>query len=139
VTIAGQESFDELCCYTLERRDATFIHQHVVDAFTAQHADERTKPITLVFALVGLYLHVERNFTGKQVQRAHMTLAVRKRQWPPIVLPSSRGTMTAADVLAVPAGPERDKAISDWCRCVWAEFAANRQTLAELLREYGIT
>jgi hypothetical protein len=137
--IADQESYDELCCYTLERGDATFIHQHVVDAFAAQHADERTKPITLVFALVGLYLHVERHFTGTQVQRAHMTLAVRKRQWPSIVLPVSRGTMTAGDVLAIPAGPARDSAISDWCRSVWAEFAANRQTLAELLREYGIT
>jgi ribosomal protein L4 len=137
--IAGQESFDELCCYTLERGDATFIHQHVVDAFTAQHAGERTKPIALVFALVGLYLHVERHFTGKQVQRAHMTLAVREREWPSIVLPVSRGTITAADVLAVPAGAARDNAISDWCRSVWADFVANRQTLVEVLREYGIT
>ena len=135
---ADQESYDALCCYTLQHGDATFIHQHVVDAFAAQQADERTKPIGLVFALVGLYLHVERDFTGKQVQRAHMTLAVRKRQWPAIVLPSGRGRMTAADVLAIPEGQARDSAIDDWCRSVWAEFAANRQTLVALLREYGI-
>jgi hypothetical protein len=139
VTVSDQDSFEALCCYTLQRGDATFIHQHVVDAFTAQRAGERTKPIALVFALAGLYLHVERNFTGKQVQRAHMALAVRKRQWPPMVLPSSRGTMTAADVLAIPAGPTRDSAITDWCRSVWAEFAVNRPTLIELLRQYNIT
>jgi len=65
------EAYDALCAYTLTRGDAAFIHQHVVDAFAAQSADEATKPITLTFALVGLYLHVERQFTGREVQRAH--------------------------------------------------------------------
>lgn len=46
----------EFTCYTLAHRDPAFLHQHVVDAFAAQHADDSTKPITLVFALVGLYL-----------------------------------------------------------------------------------
>src|SRR6185295_5352013 len=67
-----RESYDALCCYTLERGDAAFIHQHVVDAFIAQNAGEHTKPIGLAFALIGLYLHLERGFSGKQVQRVHM-------------------------------------------------------------------
>ena len=83
-------------------------------------------------------MHVERNFTGKQVQKAHMTLAARKRKWPEIVLPRSRGGMTAADVLAIPEGPARDNAITEWCRSVWGEFGENRQTVVEVLREYGI-
>jgi hypothetical protein len=132
VTPADRDSYDALCCYTLQRGDPTFIHQHVIDA------DVRTKPIALVFALAGLYLHVERNFTGKQVQKAHMTLAARKRQWPAIVLPADRGRMTAADVLAIPEGAGRDRAITDWCRAVWGEFARNRQTVVELLSEYGV-
>lgn len=54
-----RDAYDELCAYTLTRGDPGFIHQHVVDAFTAQHADETTEPITLTFALVGLYPRVE--------------------------------------------------------------------------------
>jgi hypothetical protein len=57
--------YDQLSLYTLSHADPSFIHQHVVDAFAAQHADDRTKPITLTFALVGLYLHAERGFSGK--------------------------------------------------------------------------
>src|SRR5438132_10744976 len=100
------EAYNELCCYTLSLGDPAFIHQHVVDAFAAQHADEQTKPIKLTFALVGLHLHVEKQFSGKEIQRVHMGLARRKRAWPSFVLPNERGNMTVADVLAVPPGPE---------------------------------
>ena len=46
--------------------------------------------------------------------------------------------MTVADVLAASAGPERDRAIEEWCRSVWTAVAANRQTIIDLLREYQI-
>src|SRR3954453_23804420 len=72
----------ELSYYTLAHGALTFIHQHVVDAFAAQDADGDDKPIRLTFALVGLYLHVERGYTGRQVQLAHMALARQKRAWP---------------------------------------------------------
>jgi hypothetical protein len=78
---SDEETYNELCCYTLAHGDASFIHQHVVDAFAAQTADEHTKPITLTFALVGLYLRVEKQSSGKQVQRVHMRLARQKRSW----------------------------------------------------------
>jgi hypothetical protein len=80
--LSEQEAYDELRCYALAHGDPSFILQHVVDAFTAQHADERTKPIALTFALVRLYLCVENRRSGRQVQRAHMALARQKRQWP---------------------------------------------------------
>jgi hypothetical protein len=51
--------FHELSFYTLSHGDPAFIHQNSVDAYTAQHADETTKPIAVVFALIGLYLHLE--------------------------------------------------------------------------------
>jgi Family of unknown function (DUF5946) len=73
--------YHELSCYTLTHPDPSFIHQHIVDAYTAQNANEITKPIAVVFALIGLYLHVEKNFTGRQVQRFHMKLAKIRRPW----------------------------------------------------------
>jgi hypothetical protein len=133
-----QEAYDQLCAYTLSRRDAEFIHQHVVDAYAVQSADERTRPIGLTFALVGLYLHVEKGWTGRQVQRAHMTLARRRRPWPKLPLPRDRGTVTAAQVVRAPEGPERDEAIHGWCRSVWESFAESRGAVVEALRQGGI-
>jgi hypothetical protein len=48
--------------YTMGRPG--FILQHVVDAFAVQSANTETKPIAVMFGLVGLYLHVERQFSG---------------------------------------------------------------------------
>lgn len=135
---SDRDAYDELCAYTLTHGDAEFIHQHVVDAFAAQHADETTKPIALTFALVGLYLHVERGLSGRQVQRAHMKLARRRREWPTLLLPPDRGVRTAADVMRAAEGRDRDTAIHAWCAGVWEAFRENRPTIARLLGEYGI-
>src|SRR5262245_15734899 len=83
------------------------------------------------------YLRVEKQWTGVQVQRTHMRLAQNRRAWPTIPLPSDRGSMTAADVMAKPAGEERDRAIDAWCRSVWSAFAESRGIVVGLLREYG--
>ena len=133
-----EDAYDELQCYTLERGDAAFIHQHVVDAWAAQHADEHSKPIGVTFALVGLYLHLERGFTGRQVQRAHMALARQPRSWPSFSLPHDRGSVTTSQVVATPAGAERDEAIDAWCASVWAAFHDSHQAVAELLKRHGI-
>jgi hypothetical protein len=135
---AEQDAYYELCGYTLTHGDPAFIHQHVVDAFTAQHADERSKPIGVAFALVGLYLHLEKQFSGRQVQRAHVQLARRKRSWAGFVLPRERGSTTAIDVMGAPAGPQRDQAIDSWCASVWDAFADNRPWVADLLHQHGI-
>jgi len=47
-----QEKYYELSCYTLAHPDPQFIHQHVVDAFMAQTADQNTKSIGITFALM---------------------------------------------------------------------------------------
>ena len=45
VMVTDQAAYEELCYYTLAHGDPAFIHQHVVDAFAAQTADENIKPI----------------------------------------------------------------------------------------------
>jgi hypothetical protein len=128
-------AYDEVYAYTMGRPG--FILQHVVDAFAAQTANDHSKPIGVVFGLVGLYLRVEKQFSSRQVQEAHAELARRKRVWPSVHLPDNRGGMTVADVLAPPE-PERDRAIDEWCRSVWAAFTGSRGTIIALLREYQI-
>ena len=133
-----QEAYDELTAYTLMRGDATFIHQHVVDAFAVQYSDEQTKPIKLILGLVGLYLKIEKQFSGRQVQRAHMKMARRKHVWAAFEIPAERGLMRPSDVIAAPPGQERDKAIDAWCASVWAPWQSNRRTIANLLEQHEV-
>ncbi len=130
-------AYGEVYAYTMGRPG--FILQHVVEAFAVQTANDDSRPIGVVFGLVGPYLHVERQYSGRQVQKAHMELGDRKREWPSVYLPEDRGTMAVADVLGASAGPGRDMGIDDWCRSVWTAFGGNRQTIIALLREYQIT
>ena len=141
VTKSDLEAFHELCAYTLEhaRHDPSFIHQHVVDAYAAQRADAASKRIGVAFALVGLYLRVERRQTGRQVQLAHMRLARERREWPQFELPEQRGALGAADVLAVPPGPDRDRAIDAWCASVWGAFAHCRAEVMALVERLDAT
>ena len=133
-----RDAYDELYAYTMEHGGPSFILQHVVDAFGAQTTSDDTKPIRVVFSLVGLYLHVEKQFTGRQVQRVHMQLGQQKKRWPAIPLPRDRGDMTVADVLAAPPGPDRDLAIDARCCSVWDAFRSSERTIVELLREHRI-
>jgi hypothetical protein len=130
---SDEELYHELMFYTLGRGDAAFLHQNVVDAYTAQHADENTKPMAVVFALVGLYLHVERNVTGRQVQKVHMQMASRRREWPRLLMPIERGRVAVADVVAAEPGELRDALIREWCESVWEAWRQSRPQIAELL------
>lgn len=133
----ANNDFNELCYYTLAHGGVEFIHQHVVDAIGAQEASPDDKPIRLVFALVGLYLHVERGFTGREVQFAHAKLAQRKQVWPVLAVPEHRGSIDAAAVMAVPAN-QRDAMIHEWCRSIWQEFSIHRDVIERLLYENQI-
>ena len=131
-----RSAYDEVYVYTMGRPG--FILQHVVDAYGAQTATSDSKPMGIVFALVGLYLHVEKHFSGRQVQKVHAQLARRKRAWPVMHLPTDRGDMTVADVLAASAGTERDRSIDAWCVSVWNAFYASRPYILRLLQEHQI-
>jgi hypothetical protein len=137
--VTNDLAYQELQAYTLTRGDAEFLHQYVVDTWTAQQATESTKPIALTFALMGLFLHTERGWTGREVQRGHMDLARQKQEWPALHLPAARGAMRPEDVMKAPAGEARDAAIRAWCACVWQTYAGeNRETLEAWLKARGI-
>ena len=87
--MSEQEQFHELAFYRLAhpRTDPEFIHQYAVDASAAQTATAASKPITVAFALIGLYLHLEKGYTGRQVQLAHMQMAATRKTWLSFALP----------------------------------------------------
>jgi Family of unknown function (DUF5946) len=137
---SDQDLYDQLASYTLELRDPEFIHQHIVDVYAVQHSGPGTKPIAIVFGLIGLYLYVEKNFTGRQVQRAHMQLAKHRKKWTAPPIPSERlVTIDLADVLAAPPGFARNELIRRWCEAVWHDWQASRPQIAALAQtELGI-
>ena len=129
-----QAKYEELCFYTLAHGDPSFIHQLAVDAYRLQHVDENTKPMSIAFGLISLYLHIEKGYSGKQAQQAHMTLAKRRKQWPAFRLPAERGTVTVGDVVAAPPGQERDAAIERWCASVWAAWSGSHEQVRNLVQ-----
>ena len=137
--LTPQQAQYELSYYTLAHRDPTFIHQNVVDAFAAQTADANTKPIKITFALIGLYLTVEKGFTGRQVQLAHIQMGKTHKAWPSFDLPRDRGDITVFDVLKAEPGAERDAMIHSWCESVWKAYSASRDKIVRLAQtELGI-
>jgi len=133
-----QDIFHELSYYTVAHPSPTFIHQHVVDAFAAQTADKDTKPIKITFALLGLYLFLEKDFTGRQVQLAHMKIATIKNrvEWPKIIYPEGRGSTTVSNVLQSPPGKERDLMIKKWCQSVWEAYSDSQIQVVDFLNKY---
>ncbi len=129
-----QEMCDELYAYTLARDRSEFIHQHAVDAYAAQHIGKDTKPIALAAALIGLFLFVERGYTGRQVQLEHMKLGNRMKTWPLFEAPGKYATLTVIEPLIVPPGSERDDQIKQWARAVWDGWKG-RHAEVEMLYE----
>lgn len=126
-----------LMVYTLGHPNREyFIHQHVVDAYHVQTATQESKPISVLFGLVGLYLFLEKNFTGKEVQRAHMKLAqLGKKTWVFPPFPENRGAVTVAHVLETTRGVLRDAQIWIWCESVWAAFAHWHSTIGKYAQD----
>ncbi|MGA7522966.1 MAG: DUF5946 family protein [Acidobacteriaceae bacterium] len=131
-----QALFDELSFYTLAQPRSEFIHQLAIDTFTAQHAIAATPPIAIVFAVLGLYLHAERGFTGLQIQRVHMQLAPLRLPWPVLQLPARHADLTVADVLAAAPGPDRNATIRRWCAAEWQVWGDSRTAIAHLLKTH---
>lgn len=127
--------YNQLCFYTLAHGDPAFIHQDVVDAYAAQRADRQWKPIRVAFALIGLYLSVEKGFSGRQVQLVHMRIARRRRDWPVFTAPARRGEIGVVEVMAAPVGPARDEMIRQWCASVWLAWADSHAAVRTLLSE----
>jgi hypothetical protein len=133
----NEAAYHELMAYTLALGDPSFIHQHVVDAYAVQTALPDSKPIGIVFGLVGLYLHLELGFSGRQVQKAHMKLARVRRDWALPHLPQHRGNIVVSNVIATSPGEQRDSMISEWCRSVWKPWEPERNFIAALVRAEG--
>lgn len=90
---------ESLYYYSLNHPGRGFLHQHLVDASTLQNANSESKPLALVFALLGSYLYLKKGFTGKEVQLVHMKLIRWKNDLPELNVPGVKGSLRPEDVL----------------------------------------
>lgn len=122
--------------YTLSlEREEYFIHQIVVDAYAAQHASSKMKPITVTFALIGLYLVFEKGYTGRQAQLAHMQLGKHRVAWPRFNAPEGKATLTVRDVLQS-GEPNYQAMIKKWGKSVWDVWKPEHGRVAALIKTY---
>lgn len=96
------------------------LHQTCVDAYGLQHAGPRSRPIGVAFALNGLYLVLERGFTGLQARDAHAYLARTVPSWPAFTPPAEPGDVTVCDVALAGSVGEHIERVQEWGRAVWS-------------------
>ncbi len=123
---------DEVNAWTLELHDPEFIHQLLVCTYGASHWKPGMKPITLAFALIGLYLACERGYDGKQIQSMHTKLANASKTWPVFPVPDTKATLSIKDVIEVE--PEkRAGMVYEWAQSVWGVWRDQSDDIAHLL------
>jgi hypothetical protein len=127
--------FGELSAYTLTHGDPKFIHQHAVDAWQAQHLVASKSNIGLAFSLIGLYLALEKGYSGRQVQLAHMELGRAKRTWAWFD-PPAEYKLTVVDVLQTDPGADRDAALMEWAASVWEAWSHAQDWTRQVCLQY---
>ena len=130
------EKYSELAYYTLGLQDECFIHQYIVDAYTSQTANNSTKAISLTFSLVGLYLFIEKDFTGKEIQEFHTLMSNTKIKQPNFELPKNRGEVNIDMVLKAEIGEVRKRMIKIWCCSIWKAFNNSHSEVKEITQYY---
>jgi hypothetical protein len=127
--------YHELSANFIMSPDLTFRTQHAVDAYGAQHSGSRVKNIRTAFSLIGLYLAVEREYTGRQVQQAHMELAKRNIKWSSFILPIRPYALSVADVLGV-VEANRNEMLMEWSKNVWDTWEEYHEWTRNICKSY---
>ncbi len=126
------ELYWQLSFYTLAKQDEDFIHQLLVDTYGAQHSGGITKRITTAFALAGLYLYLEKGYSGARVQEIHLLMAQNKTYEWPAFAPAQNNTMTIADVVHA---TDKDEQLLKWARSVWRNYESAKPQIIQMIEE----
>ncbi|MBI3233116.1 MAG: serine/threonine protein kinase [Bacteroidetes bacterium] len=127
--------YDQLSYFTISQHDVFFIHQLAVDSYGAQHSGGVTKDITTFYALIGLCLAVEHNFTGRQVQMVHMKIP--KQKWEKLSPMKQNFSITVATVLEADIGEARNILIKKWANSVWESWSEYHEFIRQRTKEYS--
>ena len=112
-------------------------HQLTVDTYPAQHSRPDGPPIATAFALIGLHLALDENWSGVAVRDAHQRLAEDSKLWPVFRPPASLGTIdrTILDVAVSASANEHRDALERWARAVWSVWRVECPGVETLLSD----
>lgn len=127
------ELFGELSGFSIRQNQAEFIHQLVVDSYVAQHSGGIAKNIGTTFALAGLCLFVEYNYTGRQIQHVHMD--IHKQNWERLI-PPRHFKMTVKDVFKANSISERELLIKNWAKSVWESWNESHEWIRQEVKQF---
>ena len=127
------EKYIELSASTTILYDRDFIHQTAIDTYEAQHGGGKTKPIAVVFGLAGLYLRLEKDYPVQVIQKIHMKLARKTREWPRLVPPTHHFEKTVVDALQANSDIERRAKILAWANATWDAWKRDHGTLRDIV------
>jgi hypothetical protein len=113
------------------------LHQLTVDAYAAQHPRDGGPPIATVFALVGLHLALDRDFSGLEVRGAHQRLAGDRRTWPALSAPAELAAveLTIFEIALADSAEGHLHALERWARAVWNAWRAEHDTVARMVSD----
>jgi len=92
-------------------------------------------PQSTTFAMIGLYLTFEKGYTGKQVQRTHIFLAKKNKEWPRFDRLKEKNALTVLDVLQSPES-EYMNMIRKWGKSVWEMWKPEHESVRKLVETY---
>jgi hypothetical protein len=133
-----KDLYYELAFYTLSKRDKEFIHQYAVDAYGAQHITKNSKEITVGATLIGLFLLAEHNYSGREIQQAHIKLGNKMRDLKIVNLPKEMAKYNVLNVLNIKEGKERDAMIKQWALSVWDIWKAEHSIIRNFVNHQNI-
>ena len=107
-------------------------HQMTVDAYHAQHVAATSPPIAPAFALIGLYLALERGLDGLRVRDAHGFLARTRRDWPRFEPPMHDWPVTVRDVATADGPVAHLEQVRRWGASAWEGWLADQQRVRDL-------
>ena len=126
--------YSEVAGYELEHvTELGRWHQLLVDTYGAQHVGEGTPRIGPAFALIGLYLALERGWDGLAVRDAHRALARAHRDWPSFLpAPRFQDGLTVADLTLAGSPEAHVEVLRAWAGEVWAGWADRQESVRAL-------
>lgn len=91
-----------------------------------------SRPISTVFGLIGLHLALEKGYTGRQVQLAHMKIAKRRKDWPRLEPSSPGAELTVVSVLQATTDAEKERMLMSWAASVWKSWEHQHAWIREI-------
>ncbi len=114
------------------------LHRLSVDAYAVQHPGEDTPQsrASVGVHLSRLFLLLELGWPMERANDAMAAISAKKRSYPWLAPPESRGERTVRDVLEAASPAEHEARVREWTESVWAAWNEHHATVRAWVNEW---